>query len=384
MGVDDRKQKARIALVLDGDPSLPGSWSGVPWRLGKALEALDCEVVPINAEIPRSGLIARLLRRNWAEQAASRIFADATGLTATLRLRGAGHVDGVVMMGSGYVIKTAAPVVTFEDMTVVQAVRQGGAVYETLSDSQIARWRDRQRRTYESCRACCTASHWAAESIRNDYAVPQSKIHVVGFGHNVEMEKPSRSWDVPHFLWVGADWSRKRGAAIVESFRKVRDSYPEATLDLVGAHPEVNEEGVIGHGRLALGSKEGQREYADLLRRATCYVMPSSNEPLGIAYIDAATAGVPSIGTTSGGARDAVANCGRIVDPFDQAALERAMLEMCDPALAKELGDRARIRSDVYTWRAVAERILKALDPEQVDVAELASYIDHPSLAQAA
>lgn len=366
----------RIALVLQGDPSLPGSWSGVPASLGSGLRDAGCEVVPIDAEVPHGGGIGRILKMSWADQAASRAFAAASGFIASRRLRAAGPVDGVVMMGSGYEISTEAPVVTFEDMTVAQARRQGDPAYEAISDAAVARWRARQQRTYERCRGCCAASNWAADSIRDDYGIPDSKIHVVGFGHNVEMEKPDRDWGTPRFLWVGADWSRKNGAAILEAFRQVRSGHPEATLDLVGAHPEVDQDGVTGHGRLALGSAQGQREYADLLRRSTCYVMPSSYEPLGIAYIDAATAGMPSIGTASGGAIDAIADGGVVVDPSDRDALVRAMVELCDPKTARELGDRARERSDLYTWRAVSERVLRALRPAGIDLERLAPFID--------
>ncbi|MGH3430191.1 MAG: glycosyltransferase family 4 protein, partial [Mycobacteriales bacterium] len=334
------KPNARIALVLQGDPSSPGTWSGVPASLGHGLEAVGCEVVPIDAEIPAGGKIANALKMSWADRSASRFFAAGSGFVSKRRLRAAGPVDGVVIMGSGSSIATEAPLVTFEDMTVVQARREGGQSYDALSDAAVSRWHARQRRNYERCSSCCAASNWAADSIRDDYGVPDSKIHVVGFGHNIEMEKPSRDWNTPRFLWVGSDWKRKNGAAIVEALRTVRGVHPDATLDLVGAHPEVDAEGVIGHGRLPLGSPQGQREYLDLLRRSTCYVMPSVYEPLGISYIDAATAGIPSIGTTSGGARDAIDDNGRLVDPSDPEALTRAMIELCDPATARDLGDR--------------------------------------------
>jgi glycosyltransferase involved in cell wall biosynthesis len=312
----------------------------------------------------------------WSDQAANPFFALGSTLLGSLRLRTAGNLDGAVMIGSGYEVRAKLPVATFEDMTVSQAREQGDPAYERLSEKALQRWSDRQRRIYRRVGACCVASHWAADSVVRDYGVDPAKVHVVGFGHNVELEVPERSWEQPRFLWVGADWERKRGAAILEAFRTVRERYPDARLDFVGAHPEISEPGVVGHGRLALGSDQGQREYLDLLREATCYVMPSSYEPLGIAYIDAATAGVPSIGTTSGGAVDAVAEGGVVVDPNDQAALLRAMLELAEPDRAAELGLRARERSDVYTWRKVAERILRALAPQGVDTDSLEPDVD--------
>jgi glycosyltransferase involved in cell wall biosynthesis len=90
-------------------------------------------------------------------------------------------------------------------------------------------------------------------------------------------------------------------------------------------------------------------------------VMPSAVEPVGIAYAEAAAAGIPSIGTRVGGAPEIVGDGGRLVDPDDPCALERAMLELTDAALARRLGAVARERSRRFTWRATAQRILSAL-----------------------
>jgi glycosyltransferase involved in cell wall biosynthesis len=353
--------------VQQGDPTRPGLWSGVPVGLTSGFHAAGCETVPINAEFRGSGRIARELHMSWAHQATSRAFAAAFSVTANRRLRAAGPLDGVVMIGTSYSLSTRARVVTFEDMTVAQALRQPESIYDTLGAAAAARWQDRQRRAYERSHGCCVTSNWVAESVREDYGIPDAKIHVVGLGNNLEVEPVARDWSTPRFLFVGVDWERKRGAAVLESFAAVRERYPEAQLDLVGGHPAVDAERVIGHGTLPLGCEEGRQRYADLLSQATCLLMPSTFEPYGIAYLDAARAGVPSVGTTVGGAPDAVGDCGRVVDPGDPQGLTRAMLEMADPETARELGGRAHARSRTRTWRAVAERVLAVLRQPPVE-----------------
>ena len=376
MRAEGAAPRARLALVLKGDPRDPRSWSGVPSKLADALEEIGCEVVPINAEVPRGRTFRHRFRMTWADQEASRAFAAVSRLVVRSKLAGAGGVEGVIALDSGYLIGGHAPVVSFDDMTVAQAMRQGDdPVYQGLSERGAARWRARQQKIYDRCHACCAAARWAAESIHEDYGVPNEKIHVVGFGHNVEMEVSERDWSVPRFLFVGGDWQRKRGGAIVAAFEKLRETHPEAELDLVGGHPPIEAPGINGHGRLPLGSESGERIYYELLRKSTCYVMPSSFEPLGIAYLDAATAGMPCIATTSGGARDAVAESGLLVDPDDDAGLLRAMMEMSDPETARRMGEAARRHSDLYTWRAVAERVLRAFDLPAIDNDKLANYI---------
>lgn len=366
---------SRIALLQQGDPADPASWSGVPARLSRGFEGAGCEVVPIGAEPRGADRIATALGMSWADQSASRVFATAFAATAALKLRRAGRLDGAVMLDSGFTLPVDLPFVTFDDMTVAQATTQGEPPYGELRGAGARRWRERQRRLYERSRGCCVASSWAARSVREDYGIEAGKVHVVGVGRNVEVEPVERDWSVPRFLWVGVDWERKRGAAVVEAFAAVRERHPDAVLDLVGRHPPVGATGVVGHGVLPLNSERGQRSYGALLARATCFLMPSTHEPFGIAYVDAGAAGVPSIGTTVGGAPEAVGPGGRVVDPTDQRALNEAMLELAEPERAQELGRRAREHAERLTWGAVAERLLRALRPAGIDPDRLAGFL---------
>lgn len=368
-------QRPRIAIVQQADPEDPGAWSGVPAGLATGLQHAGCETVRVDARFPKADGIAGRLGMSWADQSASGVFAAASSVAASRALRAAGPLDGAVMLGSGFVPVTRVPLATFEDMTLALAIRQGDPVYDSLGERARRRWLGRQRRIYERARACCVGSRWAAASIRDDYGISPAKIHVVGFGHRADRREVERDWSVPRFLWVGFDWERKRGPAVVEAFAAVRERFPDATLDLVGGHPPVEAPGVTTHGKLPLGSEEGQRRYNELIQRATCFLMPSTYEPLGIAFLDAAATGLPSIGTTVGGTPDAVEGCGRVVDPADERALLEAMLELCDPETARRFGERAFERSALYTWEAVGERIVRALRPPGVDLDRLAAFL---------
>lgn len=369
---------ARIALVQQGDPTDPATWSGVPARLTAGLEEAGCEVVPVRATFRGAGRILQLTRMSWADQSASRFFALLSGAVADRTLRRSGSLEGVVMIGTGYSLRTGLPVVTYEDLTVAQALRRDEPPYNELSDSAGRRWRNRQGRIYEHSRACTVTSAFAAESIVGDYGIDAAKVHVVGVGRNIDAGRVERDWSVPRFLFVGADWRRKRGDAVVASFAEVRRRFPEATLDLIGGHPPIEAPGVTGHGTLPLGSAEGERRYAELLHKATCFVMPSSLEAFGIAYMDAGATGLPSIGTIVGGAPDAVGEGGLLVDPTDEGALTAAMLELAEPETARRLGELAYRHAAPFTWRAVGERLLRALRPPSLDVASLPEFLPGP------
>jgi glycosyltransferase involved in cell wall biosynthesis len=95
----------------------------------------------------------------------------------------------------------------------------------------------------------------------------------------------------------------------------------------------------------------------NLLRTATCLVLPSRYEPFGIVYAEAGWAGVPSIGTTVGGAADAIGSGGIVVEPQSPKQILKAMLAMCSPATAIRLGAEARSRSQLLSWAAVSRRV---------------------------
>jgi glycosyltransferase involved in cell wall biosynthesis len=347
----------------------------VPAGLRAGLSSVGVGPVPIDARFPGSEKLARLLRLSWAQATASNAYAAASTLR-TNRTAQRANLAGVVALSSGFTLSNKVRAVTFEDMTVAQALRRDDPEYRSVSAGAARRWRARQLRNYERSHACCVSSSWVAESVHRDYGVPLQRIRIVGLGRNVESApNPERDWSTPRFIFSGIAWERKRGAAVLDAFAVLRERDPSATLDLVGGHPPLAAEGVTAHGRLRLDSESDQRRYAELLRRSTCFVMPSAYEPFGIAHVDAAAAGVPSIGTTVGGVRDAIGPGGVLVDPGDDEALLEAMLDMSDPYTAQRLGQLAQGHSTLYTWRAVAERVLRALEPAGVEVEELSDFL---------
>jgi glycosyltransferase involved in cell wall biosynthesis len=90
--------------------------------------------------------------------------------------------------------------------------------------------------------------------------------------------------------------------------------------------------------------------------------MPSLVEPFGHVYVEAGTVGVGSIGTTEGGAADAIGEGGVLVAPHDHAALLDAMRRYCDPSFAIDMGIKALAHSKLLSWDLVTQRVLRALD----------------------
>jgi glycosyltransferase involved in cell wall biosynthesis len=301
---------------------------------------------------------------------------------ARRRLRGAHRFDGIVQLGTGYSLPPAtAAVVTLEDMTLPQACQLGFEGYRDLSPRAFARHRAAQARAYANAVACCATSAWAAESIVADYGVPRDRVHVVGVGANHVPRMVERDWSRPRFLFIASDWHGKNGDAVVRAFTLLRESWPDARLDVAGRHPRLDVAGVGTHGWLHLDRTADQARMERLFQRATCFVMPSHREAMGIVYAEASCAGIASIGTNAGGGYQIIGHAGRVVDPDDDAELLHAMRELAEPERARELGALAHDRSGLFTWQAVAERVLRAFRIPGVHLGGLAEFLEPVGLA---
>jgi glycosyltransferase involved in cell wall biosynthesis len=315
------------------------------------------------------------LRRRRADIFASPQMAALRSMALNLAIRRR-RPDAVVQLGCEYRTPVGVPFVTFEDSTVVQGTEAYDWSHLSIGQDTLRSWIDFQRGCYERARACCTYNDWAAKSVIEHYGQPPEKVRVVGVGVNNPTRPPAtRDWSQPRFLFVGLDWERKNGDRVLRAFSELRVRIPSAELNIVGGHPRVELAGVTGHGRLSLASADDRERIVDLFQSATCFVMPSLHEPTGIVHAEAGTAGIPSIGTTCGGVSTVIGEGGRLVDPTSDEQIFAAMLELSDPRVAERLGALALERSRLFTWRKVAERLLRALDLPAVNHGSLADFL---------
>lgn len=379
-----------VGIAFPGAGHERGVRSGVPYSLAGGLRAAGAEVRHVRAEPapPFDRLCLHVLTATQLPRAArmraprsSRALAyngAAIGAVQTWAVRralAAQRLDGVVQVGSSYALPGFARAVTHDDMTVVQAAAAGYPSIVAISRRQLRARIERQRQAFERAHACCAVTRWAATSIIQDYGISPAKVFVVGGGRNHEPRAVERDWSVPHYLFVGKDWQRKNGSTVLRAFRRLRSDIPDATLDVVGNHPPVDEPGVVGHGWLCLDDPADRARLDGLFERATCFVMPSRHEPSGIVFSEANAAGVPSIGSSEGGSSELIGDAGTVVHPDDEDGLVDAMRILADPPTAERLGANARRRSSLFTWKAVGERVLRALDLPGCDRERLAAFL---------
>jgi glycosyltransferase involved in cell wall biosynthesis len=101
-----------------------------------------------------------------------------------------------------------------------------------------------------------------------------------------------------------------------------------------------------------------------VLQRSWVHILPSSKEGWGLAVIEAAQHGVPTIGyRSSGGLTDSIVDgvTGLLVDDHAEL-LDRLQQLLSDDALRDGLGSKAQVRSGEFSWSKTADAMSSVLD----------------------
>jgi len=136
------------------------------------------------------------------------------------------------------------------------------------------------------------------------------------------------------------------------------------------------------YGKVAYPKSHVSSDVEELYRMSAAsrgvFVNPAMTEPFGLTLLEAAASGVPIVATNDGGPRDIIANCqnGLLVDPFDQNAIEHALLRvLSEPGQWDEWAQNGLQGAHKhYSWSTHASRYLR-------DVKDLLSHTAEPALA---
>lgn len=188
---------------------------------------------------------------------------------------------------------------------------------------------------------------------------------VVHLGTDVPEHPPARAAE-PLLCTVGHLVARKRHADVLEALALLP---PRTRYLVIGDGPE--------RGRLEalaaeLGVRErvefaGQLEQREALRRARAawlFVMPSTEEAFGVAYVEAMAAGIPAVGAAGEPGPQEIGAGLVLVPPRDPGALAAELGGLLgDPARLDALGHAARetVR-ERFTWERCGRETLAAYE----------------------
>jgi hypothetical protein len=387
-----------IGIASSANISDPTMYSGTLFGLAEGVRANGYEVIglsssrsgPVDTVARQIGVVSRLRPRQFsvasvresAHLARTRLGADRAlhrlrNAHVAASLRKSGELAGCIQWGTDFDLPRGTRYVTYDDQTIIQAERAYPYPWITALTPRERSWLIAgQRRVFQDAIGCCATTEWAAASIVADYGIPRERVRVVGIGGNrpALASVSTRDWSRPCYLLVGRDWTRKNGARVLEAFATVKQRHPRAELHLVGGHPMVSQEGVVGHGRRDPANAEDMKVLSELYARATCFVLPSVHEPSALSYVEAMASGIGAIGTMSGGAKTLIGDAGVLVEPQELHQLIAAMQRFAEADTACELGRRAALRSELFSWKSTARRLIDTLEAKP-DSRELTSDI---------
>jgi glycosyltransferase involved in cell wall biosynthesis len=362
-------------LYPSSDPISAANWSGTPRGLSEGLRSIGLTVVPIPCILPmwrRASIAVRSrIPMGYMTFHRSAGFVKARSQSIAEAIHKAGRLDGLIAMGTDmYDLEIAtrdyrAPLATYDDGNFALFLRYPDSDISRLNlpEAKLRSWTRLQRIACRRASIACVSTELAKRSAIKDFDLPEERVQVVGMGHRPRSKSMiERNFDTPRFLFVGVEWKRKNGDMVLEAFAKVHQRIPQATLSVVGAHPPLNQPGVTGYGFLPRENPEAQKLLDDLFASSTVFVLPSLFDPSPIAYLEAASSGLPVIATTCGGAGELLDDAAISVDPWDCDALVAAMLRLSDKNTARVMGERALIRSNTSSWKDVGKRIVDGLN----------------------
>ena len=213
--------------------------------------------------------------------------------------------------------------------------------------------------------------------------VDHNKILVINPGINPVKELSQKSLDKvesllkvksPRLITVSRFDKRKNHEKIVMALRNLKQIYPDIVYICVGyGDEEKNIKDLVKELDLSsqvMFFKDISDDLKDaLVAKSNIFVMPSvihktSVEGFGIAYVEAAQYGIPSLGGKDGGASDAINHdkTGLICDGNNLDDVYSSLSSMIENKKYLELGKNAKEYVSKFQWSKVIEEYKKILN----------------------
>jgi len=193
---------------------------------------------------------------------------------------------------------------------------------------------------------------------------------VVHLGADPPVAQLPRAAGPPTLVTVAHLVARKRHADVLRALAVLEPRHPTLRYTIIGDGPErIALQGLAARlgvaGRVDFLGQLAPAAAVERARRCTLFVMPSTEEAFGVAYIEAMAAGVPAIGCRGEPGPEEIAAAGdgfMLVPPGDIERLTQRIDELLsDSARLREAGQRARATVAAhFTWRRCGEQTLAA------------------------
>jgi glycosyltransferase involved in cell wall biosynthesis len=170
----------------------------------------------------------------------------------------------------------------------------------------------------------------------------------------------------PYVFYLGQWKAYKNLPMLLDAFKMVRQTHPNAQLVIAGddpRHPEVRQAAAaMPEGSVVLPGRLPESAVPDLYRGAAVVVLPSKAEGFGLPIIEAMACGVPVICSDLPVLHELADGVAVFCDPNDPAAFARAIAHTLDApstTRARQLGIE---RAKSFTWERSARQTVQAYE----------------------
>ena len=313
--------RPQLIFLSPHNPNDVGTWSGTAYSVYHGLldAGAHVEIVRSNWTEGIARMAARVLRAIGIgiDLRRSVMYAYLASKEASLRLAFTRGDVIVAVAAAPYVfsLSTSRPLVFVSDATFA-CIKSIYSVFagmpQWLSDDADKVERDSLHKSSH----VLFSSEWAKSSAIVDYGVEPDAISVQPMGPNIRREvierfQPTKSADFRRgvrLLFIGADWDRKGGPAVLEIKRELESRGMPCELYLVGNCPKdlPKQHDIHVLGRLDKCKEEQLLELCRLYESAHFFILPTSAEAYGIVFSEAQAFGCPSLTYAVGGTPTAV------------------------------------------------------------------------------
>ena len=190
--------------------------------------------------------------------------------------------------------------------------------FHNLSSDTIMQGHQLEKQALASCALAIYSSDWAARSAIRDYGTDPSKVKVVPFGANWDLQYSKeeisgyinrRGVSKLKILFNGVDWKRKGGDLVLSVAGEIKNRGIDVEVHIVGIRQltVTNLPGyVINHGFLDKSIPEQKDKLENLYKDSHFLFVPSKSEAFGLVFCEASLFGIPSVSRKTGGITSAI------------------------------------------------------------------------------
>lgn len=202
---------------------------------------------------------------------------------------------------------------------------------------------------YNSYKGLFPWSHWAANSLTDDYGVPNNKIHVIPPGVDTARWAPTASKSYSQnceILFVGSDFDRKGGQLLIDWAKETAATNWHLNI-VTRKSISIADSRITVHNNLS----SNDPRLVELYQSSDIFALPTLADCYSIAGMEALSCGLPVVLSLTGGTGDV------IKDGKTGYLLEDLSVSSFDKAVTKLIGDgKLRLEMAVAARQDATER----------------------------